>query len=139
MPLMEISIVPVGTDASSFSSVIREVCRVIDQHGLPYQVTPTATVIEGNIDQLMNVAAEIHRTPLNHGADRVVTQITIDDRSSSGSADGSPFAGGQSSTFPYPVNPIAEPPPEGRGAKKHPRPLSPLKMPPLHLPLQIAC
>jgi len=80
MPLMEISIVPVGTESSSFSSVIREVCRVIDQHGLPYQVTPTATVIEGNIDQLMNVAAEIHRTPLNHGADRVVTQITIDDR-----------------------------------------------------------
>jgi uncharacterized protein (TIGR00106 family) len=80
MPLMEISIVPVGTESSSVSSVIREVCRVIDQHGLPYQVTPTATVIEGNIDQLMNVAAEIHRTPLNHGADRVVTQITIDDR-----------------------------------------------------------
>lgn len=80
MPLMEISIVPVGTNTSSFSSVIKEVCRVIDQRGLTYQVTPTATVIEGDIDQLLNVAAEIHRTSLNNGADRVITQITIDDR-----------------------------------------------------------
>lgn len=80
MPLMEISIVPVGTNSSSFSSVIKDVCRVIDQKGLNYQVTPTATVIEGNIDQLMSVAAEIHQTSLQNGADRVITQITIDDR-----------------------------------------------------------
>lgn len=80
MPLMEISVAPVGTNSPSFSSVIKEVCRVVEQRGLNYQVTPTATVIEGNIDQLMNVAAEIHRTSLNNGADRVITQITIDDR-----------------------------------------------------------
>lgn len=80
MPLMEISVVPVGTKTSSFSHVVKEVCRVIDQKGLNYQVTPTATVIEGNIDQLMNVARDIHRTSLNNGVDRVITQITIDDR-----------------------------------------------------------
>src|SRR5690606_30562476 len=80
MPLMEISIVPVGTKTSSFSDAVKEVCRIIEQRGLNYQVTPTAAVIEGSIDQLMNVAAEIHQTSLNNGADRVITHITIDDR-----------------------------------------------------------
>lgn len=80
MPLMEISIVPVGTNTPSFSKIVKEACQLIEQHGMTYQVTPTATVIEGELDQLMNVASEIHRNSLHNGSSRVITQITIDDR-----------------------------------------------------------
>ncbi|PTX59098.1 uncharacterized protein (TIGR00106 family) [Melghirimyces profundicolus] len=80
MPLMEISIVPVGGETPSFSETVKEACRVVEQNGLSYQVTPTATVVEGEIDQLMAVSSDIHRSTLQNGIRRVVTQITIDDR-----------------------------------------------------------
>jgi len=80
MPLMEISIVPVGTNTPSFSNMVKDVCRMVEQSGLHYQITPTATVIEGDLDRLMDVAREIHRSSMQNGTNRVITQITIDDR-----------------------------------------------------------
>ncbi|MBN2908509.1 MTH1187 family thiamine-binding protein [Polycladomyces sp. WAk] len=80
MPLMEISIVPVGTHTPSFSNMVKDVCRMVEQSGLHYQITPTATVIEGDLERLMDVAREIHRSSMQNGTNRVITQITIDDR-----------------------------------------------------------
>ncbi|MBO8169476.1 MAG: MTH1187 family thiamine-binding protein [Thermoanaerobacteraceae bacterium] len=80
MPLLEISVVPVGTSMASFSSFVSDAVRLIEQKGLNYQVTPTATVIEGDIDQLMETAREIHRQAVANGINRVITNITIDDR-----------------------------------------------------------
>ncbi|MDN5277625.1 MAG: hypothetical protein PWR01_1590 [Clostridiales bacterium] len=80
MPVLDISIVPVGTGQPSFSSYVAEACRLIEQQGLKYQITPTGTVIEGNLDQLMNVARQIHSIPFQMGAERVITSMTIDER-----------------------------------------------------------
>lgn len=80
MPVLDISIVPVGTGQPSFSSYVAEACKIIEQQGLKYQITPTGTVIEGNLDQLMNVARQIHRIPFQMGAERVITSMTIDER-----------------------------------------------------------
>ncbi len=80
MPLLEISVVPVGTGQPSFSSSVTDAVRTIEERGLNYQVTPTATVIEGDLDDLMEVAKEIHQNALDKAASRVITNITIDDR-----------------------------------------------------------
>ena len=80
MPLMEISVVPVGTGTASFSSHVTEAVQTIERSGLPYQVTPTATVIEGSVDDLLQVASAIHQTALTHGTERVITHMTIDHR-----------------------------------------------------------
>lgn len=80
MPLLEISVVPVGGKSESFSSDVEEAVSIIKKRGLDYQVTPTATIIEGKLDDIMNVAKEIHDHELKSGAKRVVTNITIDDR-----------------------------------------------------------
>ncbi|MBZ4687222.1 MAG: hypothetical protein PWQ96_835 [Clostridia bacterium] len=80
MPLLEISVVPVGTNTASFSSHVSDAVRLIKQRGLKYQITPTATVIEGNLDQLMEVAKEIHQKAIANGVNRAITNITIDDR-----------------------------------------------------------
>ncbi|WAH37777.1 MTH1187 family thiamine-binding protein [Alicyclobacillus dauci] len=80
MPLMEITIVPIGTGSASFSSHIGPALRVIEDRGLNYQVAPTCTIIEGDLDALMDVAKEIHQNALNEGPDRVVTNIMIDHR-----------------------------------------------------------
>ncbi len=79
MPLLGISLIPVGTKSASFSSSITGAVRTIENSGLKYQVTPTETIIEGELDELLEVAKEIHQNALA-GANRVVTNITIDDR-----------------------------------------------------------
>jgi uncharacterized protein (TIGR00106 family) len=80
MPLLEISIVPVGTNTPSFSSDVVDAVRLIENRGLKYQVTPTSTVIEGEIPELMGVAQEIHQRTMEGGPSRVITHMTIDER-----------------------------------------------------------
>lgn len=80
MPLLEISVVPIGTDTASFSSHVAHAVSLIRDKGLNYEVTPTATVIEGSIDELMDVAKQIHQNEVNSGVPRVITNISIDDR-----------------------------------------------------------
>lgn len=80
MPILEISVIPVGTNTPSFSSSVTDAVRLIKQKGLAYQVTPTATVVQGEMDQLMEVAKEIHTNALKKGVQRVITHMSIDDR-----------------------------------------------------------
>lgn len=80
MALMEISLIPIGTKSSSFSSCVVNAVKIIEEKGLKYQVTPTATIIEGEVDQLMDTAKAIHQNAITNGTDRVVTNISIDER-----------------------------------------------------------
>ena len=80
MPLLEISIVPVGTDSPSFSSQVTDAVRIIEEKDLKYEVTPTSTVLEGDIDDLWEVAKEIHQKAFELGPERIVTTINIDHR-----------------------------------------------------------
>jgi uncharacterized protein (TIGR00106 family) len=80
MPVLDISIVPVGTSQASFSSYVSEACKIVERQGLKYQITPTGTVVEGNLEQLMSLAQEMHSIPFQMGAERVITSMTIDER-----------------------------------------------------------
>jgi len=80
MALVEVSIVPVGTNEASFSSFVTEAARVAEQMGLKFQVTPTATVLEGDLQKALNCAQKMHAAAVSAGATRVVTNVTIDDR-----------------------------------------------------------
>lgn len=80
MPILDISIIPVGTPGPSISSYIQEACDLVDGQGLHYKVTPTSTVIEGELDTLLQVARNMHLRPFQDGAERVVTTIMIDER-----------------------------------------------------------
>jgi uncharacterized protein (TIGR00106 family) len=80
MPLLEISIVPVGTDSPSFSSQVTDEVRVMKEKNIKYEVTPTSTVLEGDIDDLWEAAKEMHQKALKVGPDRIVTNINIDHR-----------------------------------------------------------
>ena len=80
MPILEISIVPVGTDSPSFSSQITDEVRVIEEKDLKYEVTPTSTVLEGDINDLWEAAKEMHQKALEVGPERIVTNINIDHR-----------------------------------------------------------
>lgn len=80
MALMEISLIPIGTESPSFSSSVVNAVRIIEDKGLKYQLTPTSTIMEGSIDQLMDTAKAIHQNATANGVHRVVTNISIDER-----------------------------------------------------------
>ena len=80
MPLLEISIIPVGTDSTSFSSEVINAVRKLKGKELHYDVTPTSTIIEGDLEQLWQVAKEIHEEAISSGPNRVITNIRIDHR-----------------------------------------------------------
>lgn len=80
MALLEISVVPVGTESPSISSYIAEACREAKRNGIKFDVTPTATVMEGDLPALLDVAQKMHAAGFGNGVQRVVTNISIDER-----------------------------------------------------------
>lgn len=80
MAIIEITIIPVGTGTTSASGYVAEAHKIIKKSGLVHELTPMATVIEGDIDELFKLARKIHETPFKKDVKRVITTIKIDDR-----------------------------------------------------------
>lgn len=80
MPIMEVSVVPVGTGSASLGDVVAETIRVAKQHGAKFALNAMGTNLEGDLEVLLKVAREMHEACFNGGAQRVVTVIKIDDR-----------------------------------------------------------
>lgn len=80
MALLEISVVPVGTDSPSISSHIAQACKEAQRNGIKYDVTATSTVMEGDLRALVDVARQMHEAAFRGGSQRVVTNISIDER-----------------------------------------------------------
>jgi uncharacterized protein (TIGR00106 family) len=81
MAIVQVSVVPIGTATTSLSRWVAETLRVLRNHSnLKYQLTPMGTVIEGELDEVLEVVREMHETPFKNGATRVLTALSIDDR-----------------------------------------------------------
>lgn len=66
----------------SKSRYVARILDVIDRSGLPYQLTPMGTIIEGEWAQVMAVVTDCFRT-LEADCPRISSQIKIDFRSGS--------------------------------------------------------
>ncbi|MBM0363760.1 MTH1187 family thiamine-binding protein [Staphylococcus pseudintermedius] len=84
MAIVDVVIIPVGTEGPSVSQYIAEIQTKLEefkQEGkIDYQLTPMNTLIEGELADLFEVIQAIHELPFNKGLDRVCTNIRIDDR-----------------------------------------------------------
>lgn len=80
MPIVEISVVPVGTGNPGISSYIRAALEIIKNSGLNYSVNPMGTCIEGDWDAIFTTVRKIHDQLAEMGCTRLVTTIKIDDR-----------------------------------------------------------
>ncbi|MEM0475867.1 MAG: MTH1187 family thiamine-binding protein [Candidatus Norongarragalinales archaeon] len=83
MPVMEISVVPVGTKTASISKHVAAAVRVLKKRRLKFELTPMCTVVEGELDELFAAAKEMHETVFRDSGGsvaRVLTTIKIDDR-----------------------------------------------------------
>ena len=80
MAIAEVSIVPLGTGNVSVSEYVADAVHVLQKSGLKYQVTPMGTIIEGNLEDVLQVIKRMHETPFARGIQRVYTTIKLDDR-----------------------------------------------------------
>ncbi|MFC0854543.1 MTH1187 family thiamine-binding protein [Halalkalibacter oceani] len=82
MAIVDVTIIPIGTEGTSVSAHVAEVHQVLKQYEgkITYQLTPMSTLIEGELPVLFEVIQAIHEVPFQHGVKRVATNIRIDDR-----------------------------------------------------------
>ena len=72
-----VSVVPIGKEA--LSRDVSTVIDIIDKSGLDYRLTAMGTIIEGDPDEVWGLIRQCH-DKMKERANRVHTQITIDDR-----------------------------------------------------------
>lgn len=75
--LMELSVLPLGR-GRSISADLADLVKMIDATGLDYRLTPTGTIIEGNWEQLMDIAKKCHSN-MRTKTERVITLMKVDD------------------------------------------------------------
>ncbi|GAG44271.1 unnamed protein product [marine sediment metagenome] len=81
MALVKISIVPVGTGATSISQYIARVVEVVEgEKDIKYELTAMGTIIEGDLDRILALVRRMHEAVFDGEIRRAVTVIEIDDR-----------------------------------------------------------
>lgn len=76
--LVEFSVVPLGK-GESVSEYVAECMKIVRKSDVRYLLTPMATILEGEMDEVMGVIMKCHTRVLEM-SDRVITTIKIDDR-----------------------------------------------------------
>ena len=81
MPIMEISVLPLGTQNPSVTEWVKNAIGVLKgEPQIRYQITAMGTIIEADsANKLLRIAEKMHKATLKD-AERIVTSIKIDDR-----------------------------------------------------------
>jgi uncharacterized protein (TIGR00106 family) len=82
MVLLEFSMSPMNKGESVSPYVARSL-DIIDKSGLPYQLTPMGTIIEGEWDEVMEVVTACFKI-MSSDCERIGTHIKIDYRAGPG-------------------------------------------------------
>lgn len=82
MAVVDFSIVPLGTGTTSLSPFVAACHRELlaQDEGLKIELTAMGTIIEGDLDRILELIRRLHEVPFKEGARRVSTIIRIDDR-----------------------------------------------------------
>ncbi len=82
MVLLEFAMAPAGKGTSVSAFVARSL-DIIDRSGVPYQLTPMGTILEGEWEQVMGVVSDCYKA-MSTDCERVSVNIKIDARSGPG-------------------------------------------------------
>ncbi|MFO8033737.1 MAG: MTH1187 family thiamine-binding protein [Candidatus Bipolaricaulota bacterium] len=82
MTVCEFSVVPLGK-GESVSWYVAECLKIVQQSGLTYQMTAMGTIVEGELDAVMEVVTRCHRA-VRGLSPRVLTTLRLDDREGPG-------------------------------------------------------
>ena len=80
MVIASLTVTPIGTETPSLSRYVAECARVLDKSGLKHTLTPMGSVLEGPLEEILEVVRKVHEIPFSKGVLRVSTRLTIDDR-----------------------------------------------------------
>lgn len=81
MVIAELTVVPLGTKTTSLSEYVAGCHQLLKkQDKVDYQLTPMGTVLEGKLADILEIVQKMHEVPFNNGAQRVTTNLKIDDR-----------------------------------------------------------
>ncbi len=80
MPVAELCLFPLGTGSPSVGRYLEPVIEEIKKSGLKYQVCAMGTVVEGELDDILQLVKKCHEAIFKAGAERVVISLRIDDR-----------------------------------------------------------
>jgi uncharacterized protein (TIGR00106 family) len=79
MVVAELALDVIG-EGTSEKTFVEAVAEVLDERGLAHEVTPTATVVEGELDEIFDAVRACHEACARRGAKRIVTTVRVDDR-----------------------------------------------------------
>jgi uncharacterized protein (TIGR00106 family) len=81
MVVAEVSIVPLGTGTPSISKYVARALETLrNEKDLKYELTAMGTIIEGDLEKVLEVVKRMHDDTFGEGIVRVLTTIKIDDR-----------------------------------------------------------
>lgn len=80
MALLQLTVIPLGTATTSVGDHVAAIQKMLTNTDASFQLNDMGTVIEGEATELLALAARLHEVPFSNGAQRVVTQIVLDDR-----------------------------------------------------------
>ncbi|MFC1844779.1 MTH1187 family thiamine-binding protein [Thermodesulfobacteriota bacterium] len=80
MALMHLTIIPMGTNSPSIGEYVADIQKVLEKTGFSYDLTDMGTIVEGNTEDLLKLASQLSERPFSKGVNRVLTQISLDDR-----------------------------------------------------------
>jgi len=81
MVIAEVSVVPMGTKTPSVSGYVAKAIKVLrEEKGVKYQLTAMGTLVEGELDEVLEAAKKMHECLFDKDVKRVVSTIRIDDR-----------------------------------------------------------
>ena len=81
MAIVQVSIVPLGTKTTSISNYVAQALKVLqNQKSVRYKLTPMGTVLEGDLDKVLNMVRQMHESVFREGVQRVLTIVNRADR-----------------------------------------------------------
>lgn len=82
MATADITVLPIGREGASVGDVLVEVRRRLEgQDRVRFQMHAMGTSLEGSVEDIFALAAELHEVPFSSGIPRVYTILKVDQRS----------------------------------------------------------
>lgn len=75
--LVSIQIIPKTKNGEDVIPYVDEAIRVIDESGVKYEVHPLETTMEGELEHLLKIIAEMNEKMIEKGSRNVISQVKI--------------------------------------------------------------
>ena len=75
--LLSIQIIPKTKNGEDVIPYVDKAIDVIEKSGVPYQVNPLETTMEGDLAQLFSIVEEMNEAMIESGSPNVISQIKV--------------------------------------------------------------